>query len=94
MKILKYIHIFIFLPKIVRGMVSEKQERTVVHLQIEEQHYYFGSIKALCDHFSKDKIGISYKSLANFGVTQEKPYRNKYCTIRKGILLTAPKADC
>jgi len=36
----------------------------------------------LCDHFGKEQIGI----------TPDKPYRNKYCTIRKGTLLTAPKA--
>jgi hypothetical protein len=46
----------------------------------------------LCDHFGKKQIGIGYKSLANFGIAPDKPYRNKYCTIRKGILLTAPKA--
>lgn len=72
-------------------MVSEKQERTVVHLEIDGKHFYFGSVKALCDNFSKEQIGISYKSLANFGISPEKPYRNKYCTIRKGVLLTAPK---
>ena len=30
--------------------------------------------------------------LANIGIAPDKPYRNKYCTIRKGTLLTAPKA--
>ena len=27
------------------------------------------------------------------GMTPDKPYRNKFCTVRKGILLTAPKAE-
>jgi hypothetical protein len=40
----------------------------------------------------KEQIGITYKSLANIGIAPDKPYRNKYCTIRKGTLLTAPKA--
>ena len=73
-------------------MTLEKQERTVIHLEIGVEHHYFGSIKALCDHFGKEQIGISYKSLANYGIAVDKPYRNKYCIIRKGILLTAPKA--
>ena len=73
-------------------MATEKQERTVIHLELGAEHHYFGSIKALCDHFGKEQIGITYKSLANIGITPEKPYRNKYCTIRKGTLLTAPKA--
>ena len=30
--------------------------------------------------------------LANIGIASDKPYRNKFCTIRKGTLLTAPKA--
>ena len=73
-------------------MAIDKQERTVIHLELDGQHHYFGSIKALCDHFGKEQIGIGYKSLANFGITPDKPYRNKFCTIRKGTLLTAPKA--
>ena len=73
-------------------MATDKQERTVIHLELGAEHHYFGSIKALCDHFGKEQIGITYKSLANIGIASDKPYRNKYCTIRKGILLTAPKA--
>lgn len=70
-----------------------KQERTVIHLELQGRHYYFGSIKALCDHFGKEEIGITYKSLANHGITPEKPFSNKHCTIRKGILVTAPKIE-
>ena len=74
-------------------MTIEKQERNIIHLELEGKHYYFGSVKALCDHFSKEQIGIGYKSLANYGLAVEKPYRNKYCTIRKGSLITAPKSN-
>ena len=73
-------------------MATDKQERTVIHLELGAEHHYFGSIKALCDHFGKEQIGITYKSLANIGIAPDKPYHNKFCTIRKGILLTAPKA--
>lgn len=76
-----------------RTMATDKQERSVVHLELNGEHYYFGSVKALCDNFSKEQIGISYKSLANYGITAVKPYRNKYCTVRKGVLITAPKAE-
>ena len=48
-----------------------KQERTVIHLELNRQHHYFGSIKALCDNFGKEEIGITYKSLANYGITSE-----------------------
>ena len=73
-------------------MATDKQERTVIHLELGAEHHNFGSIKALCDHFGKEQIGITYKSLANIGITPDKPYRNKFCTFRKGTLLTAPKA--
>lgn len=82
-----------FIVNYTKTMVTDKQERTVVHLELNAEHYYFGSVKALCDNFGKEQIGIGYKSLANFGIAPNKPYRNKYCTIRKGILVTAPKAE-
>ena len=74
-------------------MEANKQERSVIHLEIDGQHHYFGSVKALCDNFGKEQIGIGYKSLANYGITAEKPYKNKNCTVRKGVLITAPKAE-
>ena len=73
-------------------MVTEKQERTVIHLEIDAEHHYYGSVRVLYNHFGKEKISIGYKSLANFGIVPDKPYLNKYCTIRKVFLLTVPKA--
>ena len=74
-------------------MEANKQERTVIHLELDGEHFYFGSVKALCDNFGKERIGIEYKSLANYGITVDKPFRNKYCTVRKGVLVTAPKTE-
>ena len=33
--------------------VNGKQERMVVHLEIGGQHYYYGNLKALCDHWDR-----------------------------------------
>jgi hypothetical protein len=74
-------------------MMTDKQEHTVVHLELNAEHYYFGSVKALCDNFGKEQIGIGYMSLANYGIASDKPYRVKYCTIRKGILVTTAKTE-
>lgn len=65
------------------------QERQVIHLQLGEEHYYFGSVAALCDHYGKDKIGITYGSLRNYGLAPGKPYRNdKFgVVIRVGVLI-------
>lgn len=63
-------HFFLTLIEI-SFIEMNKQERTVIHLELNGQHHYFGSIKALCDNFGKDEIGITYKSLANYGITPE-----------------------
>ena len=69
----------------------EKQERTVIHLELNGKHYYFGSIKAMTVQFQKDEIGIEYGSLINYGLSENKPYQNSRCIIRKGILKTIEK---
>lgn len=71
-------------------MEKVKQIRMVCHLEFEGKHYYFGNIKALSDHFGKDKIGISYKSLANH-FTKYSEFSNKLCVIRKGQLITTTR---
>ena len=70
---------------------NKKQERAIVHLEKDGQHYYYGNLKALCDHWGKDAIGVSYSYLKNLNISREKPYRNSYCCIRRGIILTSPR---
>ena len=71
-------------------MQTMAQERQVIHLQKDDEHYYFGSVAALYDHFSKDEIGISYGSVRNFGLAPTKPYINakKNVIIRVGVLIS------
>jgi hypothetical protein len=67
---------------------------TIIHLELKDtdEHYYFGSLKALTDMFGKDKIGIGYASLRNYFYVNSDPennkftnkYENKKCIIRKG----------
>ena len=64
----------------------EKQERTVIHLEFNGKHFYFGSIKAMTVQFPKEEIGIEYGSLRNYGLSESKSYQNSKCIIRKGIL--------
>ena len=65
------------------------QERQVIHLQRGADHYYFGSVAAIYDHFNKEDIGISYGSLRNYGLSPDKPYRNERTgvVIRVGVLI-------
>lgn len=67
-----------------------QQERQVIHLQLGEEHHYFGSVAAMYDHYTKEQIGISYGSIRNYGLTPDKPYRNDKTgvIIRVGVLIT------
>lgn len=69
---------------------KEKKERTVIHLHLLEtdEHHYFGSLANMYEFYDADTLGISYGSLRNYGLSNEKPYRNKLCVIRKGVLLS------
>lgn len=71
--------------------IDNKQERTVIHLELDGVHYYYGNLKALCDNWSKDFIGADYTRLRNYGLSSEKPYFWNSCIIRKGILITSPR---
>ena len=74
-------------------MQKEKQERSVIHLQIGEQHWYFGNIKGIFERFTKEDIGTSYHSLRNYRLSPEKQYINEKTgvTIRKGALITTER---
>ena len=68
--------------------------RSLIHLEIDGKHEYFGSPSSLYDKYTTDELGISKASLNNFfsklpnGADQI--YTNKYCTIRKGLLYVKP----
>ena len=65
-----------------------EKERTVIHLEINGEHYYYGSIANMYEYFSGEELGITYASLRNYGLSAEHPYLNKKCIIRKGVLLS------
>lgn len=70
--------------------IKEKKERTVIHLQLldTDEHHYFGSIANIYEFYTPEQLGISYGSLRNYGLSADKPYKNKKCIIRKGLLLS------
>ena len=70
-------------------MNMEKVERTVYHLTINAEHYYFGSLGALFSRFTKEQLGVAYGTLRNFKIEKGKPYQNNKCIIRKDILITS-----
>ena len=54
-------------------------------------YFYYGNLKALCDHWGKDALGVGYAYLRNYGISEEKPFQNAKCVIRRGILVTSKK---
>ena len=70
--------------------VNGKKERMVVHLEIGGQHYYYGNLKALCDHWDKDALGVGYAYLRNYGISEEKPFRNTKCIYIAKNSIAAP----
>lgn len=70
---------------------KKKQERAIVHLEVDGKHYYYGNLKALCDHWSKEMIGVSHAYLKNLNITDDKPFVNKRCIIRRGVIITSER---
>ena len=68
---------------------NKKQERAIVHLEKDGKHYYYGNLKALTDHWDKEAIGVSYQYLKNLNISEEKPFSNGRCIIRRGIIVTS-----
>ncbi|MCR6504284.1 hypothetical protein [Bacteroides muris (ex Fokt et al. 2023)] len=73
--------------------MDNKQERTVIHVEITGQHYYFGSLTAVYTMFTPEELGVALGTLRNFRVMSDKPYINGKCIIRKGTLITMPKKN-
>ena len=65
-----------------------EKERTVIHLEINGEHHYYGSVANMYEFYTSEELGITYASLRNYGLTSEHPYQNKKCFIRKGVLLS------
>lgn len=69
----------------------KKQVRAVVHLEVAGKHYYYGNLKALTDIWDKSALGVSYSYLKNLNISEDNPYHNDKCIIRRGIIITSPK---
>ena len=57
---------------------KDKKERTVIHVEVNEKHYYFGSLAAIYEVFDSKTLGIGYGALRNVGLSPQKPYQNNY----------------
>lgn len=74
------------------GKKKDKQERKVVHLQIGEQHEYFGSIEQLYCKYDKETLGFSIYQVRN-NLKNKGIMSSSLCTIRVGVLQTKLKKE-
>ena len=74
--------------------MDKKEYRSILHLEMNGRHEYFGSPSSLYDKHTPEELGITQASLNNYfsklPVNQEKIYTNKLCVIRKGVLYVKP----
>lgn len=60
---------------------------TIYHVSFgDDDNHYFGSIAAIYDHFTPHELGVSASRLWNYGITEQKPYRNNKVIIRRGVI--------
>lgn len=72
------------------NLVRMEKERTVIHLEIQGEHHYFGSLASMYDHYTPQQLGITYGALRNYRLSPTNPYKNPKCIIRKGELISKP----
>ena len=68
-----------------------KQERKVIHLQIGDNHIYYGSIAQLFSEYTEEELGISYYKTKN-NLKAKGILTTDKCIIRQGVLRTKIKA--
>ncbi|MBQ9555297.1 MAG: hypothetical protein IJV05_03645 [Muribaculaceae bacterium] len=70
---------------------KQKQERKVVHLQLGDEHLYYGSIAQLFEDFTEEELGISYYKTKN-NLKAKGIIATDKCIIRQGVLRTKVKS--
>ena len=67
--------------------IKKPSGEKVIHLKFKSgTNHYFGSIAAIYELFTPDTIGISPQGLYDYGITPDRPYENKVCTIHQGAI--------
>ncbi len=73
-----------------KDIFEKKQERKVVHLEMEGKHEYFGSIEQLFCKYNKEELGFSIYQVRN-NLKKKGVMISLKCIIRVGLLQTKLK---
>jgi hypothetical protein len=66
-------------------------KRTIIHVEVKStrEHRYYGSMAAMFDDKTvTDLLGIKYQTFRTKGLSESKPFENKFLIVRKGSLGT------
>ena len=69
-------------------MANEKKNK-IIHLEIDGQHYYYGSVTALFENWDAEKLGVNYRKLRDMRISSIGKYENDKCIIRVGKLIVS-----
>lgn len=61
----------------------------VVHLEKGGQHYYYGSVTAVFEHWTAEELGVNYRKLRDMRISTVGGYTNDKCVIRVGQLIVS-----
>jgi len=61
----------------------------VVHLEKGGQHYYYGSVTAMFEHWTDEDLGVNYRKLRDMRISTVGGYANDECVIRVGQLVVS-----
>ena len=64
---------------------------TIYHVTFEGEHYYFGSVSAIYEVFTPEELKVSLSRLYSCKITKGRPYKNKVCSIYRGVLIRKQK---
>lgn len=71
-----------------------KEYRTIIHLEVDGVHEYYGSPSALYYKHTAEELGITKAALNNYfsklSDTYPQQYKNSRCIVRKGKLYVKP----
>lgn len=55
--------------------------------------FYFGSLAAIYDQFTPKQIGCKVERLWNYGIKQNKPYKNARCVVSREVMRRKTRRD-
>ena len=73
-------------------MAQRENKVIYLYLKSDGSRYFFGCLASLFSKFDAKDIGITYGSLRNYGLSENKVYENAKCIIVKGKIIPMPNS--